>query len=112
MEKNNTIAALFGNNPDISVDERDRVIAELEKIGSLTFDFKVDEEGWVSQCVEVPGIIAGGTNSAPTSNEVESEIRSAIYSAFDVKLTPPDQKSPYFSIKDFAHQENGVKEVD
>ena len=107
MDKNNTqnkeIAAIFGNNPAISLDERARVTAELEKIGGLTFDLRKDGEGWVAKCEEVSGIIAGGTNPNPSANEIESEIRSAIFAAFNVHETEPEKKSPYFGIRDFNH---------
>ncbi len=101
-QKPNIIAALFGSNPAISLDERARVMAELEKIGSLTFSLSKDENGWTSQCDEVPGIIAGGTNPDPSQNEIESEIRSAIFSAFNVNETKTEEKSPYFGIRDFS----------
>ena len=101
--KNTMIAALFGNNPSISLDERARVAAELEKIGGLTFNLSKDENGWVAQCDEVAGIIAGGTNPNPSPNEMESEIRSAVFSAFNVRETAPEPKSPYFGIRDFTN---------
>ena len=98
-------AALFGNNPAISLDERARVAAELEKIGSLSFDLCKEESGWTAQCKEVPGIIAGGTNPDPSPNEIESEIRSSIFAAFNVQEQEPEKKSPYFAIRDFSHGE-------
>lgn len=101
--ENTVIAALFGNNPAISLDERARVMSELEKIGSLTFNLSKDENGWVAQCDEVTGIIAGGTNPNPSPNEIESEIRSTIFAAFNVRETEPEAKSPYFGIRDFAN---------
>ena len=104
MEKDNAkSAALFGNNPDISLDERVRMVRELEKIGSLTFKITTNEEGWVAQCQEVSGIIAGGTNPNPTSTEIESQIRDSIYAAFNVKITET-KGSPYFSYGDFNQQ--------
>ena len=94
---NKKLAALFGNNPDISLDERARVIVELDKIGSLSFDMTLNKDGWTAQCKEVPGIIAGGTNQNPTESEIETLIRDAIYAAFDVKLEKKDSKSPFFT---------------
>ncbi|MFZ1075406.1 MAG: hypothetical protein WAN50_03475 [Minisyncoccia bacterium] len=109
MEKNNAerkeIVAIFGNNPAISLDERARVTALIEKIGSLTFSLHKDEDGWTAQCEEVPAIIAGGTNPNPSENEIESEIRSAIFAAFNVQETEPEKKSPYFGIRDFNQNE-------
>lgn len=99
--ENQKFAALFGNNPDISLDERARVIVELNKIGNLTFDIIVNEDGWTAQCKEVSGIIAGGTNQNPTSPEIEAQIRDAIYAAFDVKFEKKQTKSPFFTYQDF-----------
>src|SRR3989338_8691425 len=96
--KNTVNAMLFGNNPAVSMDERARVMAELEKIGSLTFSLSKDKNGWVAQCDEVTGIIAGGTNPNPSPNEIETEIRSAIFAAFNVHETI-EPKSPYFGIR-------------
>ncbi|MFA6341213.1 MAG: hypothetical protein WCX27_03210 [Candidatus Paceibacterota bacterium] len=85
MKKQN-IANLFGNNPDISMDERLRVINEIDKIGGLTFTISKDEEGWMAQCNEVKGIIASNTNPTPSNDEIESQIRDAIFSAFNVRF--------------------------
>lgn len=108
--ENTVIAALFGNNPAISLDERARVTAELGKIGGLTFSVSKDEDGWVAQCDEVTGIIAGGTNPNPSPNEIETEIRSAVFSAFNVRETEPEAKSPYFGIRDL-HNDSDKKHV-
>lgn len=91
-----TIATLFGNNPDISLDERARVLAELEKIGELTFAITANDDGWVAQCNEIPGILAGSTNPKPTNPEIESQIRESIYAAFDVRMER-SRTSPYFA---------------
>ncbi len=99
MENIKNIALLFGNNPDISLDERARVINELQKIGELTFKISKTEEGWVAQCNQISGIITGGTNSKPTKSEIESQIRDAIYAAFNVKIRE-DRESPFFSYKE------------
>jgi hypothetical protein len=95
MEKQN-FAAVFGNNPYISLDERTRVVAELQKIGSLTFKIQKDQEGWMAQCNEVEGIIASNTNPNPSNDEIESQIRDAVFAAFDVKFDKqPEVQSPY-----------------
>jgi hypothetical protein len=101
MEKENVkFASLFGNNTDIDLEERTRIIRELEKIGSLTFKISKDDEGWTAQCKEVPAIITGNTNPNPTDTEIESQVRDAIYSAFNVKvqqktILPEFQKFKY-----------------
>jgi hypothetical protein len=95
--KNEKNALLFGNNPDISMDERTRVTNEIEKIGNLTFAVNKDEEGWTAQCNEVKGIIASNTNPNPSNDEIESQIRDAIFSAFNVQLEKVSEirKSPF-----------------
>ena len=85
MKKQN-FALLFGNNPDISLDERVRVISKLNKIGSLTFKIETDEEGWTAQCNEIKGIIASNTNPNPSVEEIESQIRDAVFTALNVQF--------------------------
>ncbi len=93
MEKDKNYAALFSNNPDISLDERARVISELQKIGGLSFTIHTDEGGWTAQCNEVDGIVAGNTNPHPSNAEIESQIREAVYIAFNVRVDKKDSES-------------------
>lgn len=90
MEKDqikiNRYANVFGYNPDISPVERERVVAQLQKIGSLTFRVEKHEDGWMASCVEVPGLIAANSNPNPSEFEIESQVREAIYVAFNVKF--------------------------
>ncbi|MBI2096649.1 hypothetical protein HY415_01470 [Candidatus Kaiserbacteria bacterium] len=102
-ENSKVIAAIFGNNPAVSLDERARVTAEIQKIGGgLNFEVNKTENGWTAQCKELPGIVAGSTNPDPTGNEIETEIRSAIFAAFNVQEMAPEKKSPYFGIQDLS----------
>ncbi len=84
-KKKNNFANLFGNNPNISLEERDRVVAAIEQIGGLTFKVSKHEAGWTAQCNEVSSILAGSTNPRPTIQEIEMEIRDAIFAAFNVR---------------------------
>jgi|SRR3989338_3830050 len=86
MEKEKKYAPIFGNNPNISLKERNRVVAELQRIGSLTFHVETHKDGWLATCSEVEGLIAGNSNPKPSQTEIDSEIREAIYAAFDVKF--------------------------
>lgn len=95
--ENLNYASLFEGNPDIGLNERVRVLRELQEIGSLTFDLTVNKDGWMAECKEVEGIIAGGTNLNPSSAELASNIRDSIFAAFDVK-TEVEEKSV---MKDF-----------
>ena len=93
MEQEKQFANLFGNEPDIALEEKTRVINALNDIGSLTFKVEKHEDGWVAQCKEVPGIISGNTNPDPSNFEIESLIREAIFSAFNVRFVNAPQSS-------------------
>ena len=86
MKKDKKYADLFGNNQSISLAERNRVCLELQKMGSLTFKVEKHKEGWLATCVEIDGIIAGNTNNNHSQSEIESEIREAVYAAFNIKF--------------------------
>ena len=86
MEQEKQFANLFGNEPDIAFDEKMRVLGELNKIGSLTFKVEKHTDGWVAECQEVPAIITGNTNPEPSNFEIESLIREAVFSAFNVRF--------------------------
>jgi hypothetical protein len=98
MRKNTfNFASLFDNNLGISSNERTRVEKEIEKVGGLTFKIHIEKDGWYAECKEVPGIIAANANSHPSSIEIESQIRDAIFAAFNVRIEKPSKtvKSPF-----------------
>ncbi len=95
MEKDKNNYALIFAGFIVSDAERFRIAKEIEKIGGLSFKIKTSEEGWIAQCNEVDGIIAGSTNSKPTNTEIESEIRQAIISALNIKVQKPSVESPF-----------------
>ena len=94
MEQEKQFAALFGNEPDIPFEEKVRVITEISKIGSLTFTVEKNEDGWNTECVEVPSIITGNTNPNPSNPEIESLVREAIFSAFNVRFNNKAEPVP------------------
>ncbi len=94
MEPETTYAAVFGNEPDIPFKEKVRVINEVSKLGGLTFTIEKNAEGWNAECVEVPAIITGNTNPNPSNLEIESLIREAIFSAFNIRFDAADQSVP------------------
>ena len=63
--------------------------------GMLHFAIHKNEDGWTASCNEVEGIVTGGLNSNPSNFEIESQIREAIYTAFDIKtrIAPEKLKS-------------------
>lgn len=90
---------LFGNEP-VSQSEKARVIEEIQKVGgSLTFKIETSPEGWVGQCNEIPSIITGSTNHDPSDIEIKSEIQSAIFAAFDIKIEDRKIEAPFQEFK-------------
>ena len=88
-----TKQALLFVGHDLIEEEKMRITTEINKIGGLTFSLYNDEDGWTAQCNEVSGILAAGDNPKPSSEEVESGIRSSVLAAFGAK---ENVQSPYF----------------
>lgn len=89
------MAPFFTEGYPFTESEKKKFYDGLKAVGgSLTFTLHQDAEGWTAQCNEVDGIIASDTNPNPTSEEIESGIREAIYAAFDLKLSI---QKPFFS---------------
>lgn len=57
---------------------------EIKRRGGLRFTIKKNEEGWIAECEEIKGIITGGTNPYPTSEEIESQLKDAVFTAFGI----------------------------
>ena len=65
----------------------ERMNKQIRDLGGLLhFVITRAEDGWVAKCDEVEGIITGGLNANPDDYEIESQVREAIYTAFDVKV--------------------------
>lgn len=56
----------------------------LEQHGGFHFKIERHKDGWTAECEDVKGIITGGTNPNPTQEEVDSQIKDAIFTAFGV----------------------------
>ncbi|TSA44103.1 hypothetical protein D4R51_04500 [bacterium] len=54
--------------------------------GQFTFDFKIDNEGWVARCKEFDGIVTGGIDKNPSEKEVMKSLIDSIKTAFDVPI--------------------------
>ena len=52
--------------------------------GKLNFHIQRYADGWTAECKEMEGIITGGNNPNPTDQEINNEIRDAIFSAFGI----------------------------
>lgn len=61
---------------------------QIEAVGGqLTFDFKIDDDGWIARCREFDGITTGGTNKNPSQEEVMQSLIDAVKTAFHVPIS-------------------------
>jgi len=63
-------------------------IKEIGRDGMLHFTIKTHKKGWTAQCEEIEGIITGNTNPNPSQDEINTNIRNAIFTAFNVQPKP------------------------
>ena len=85
------IGSIFNENsqPE-NLSEVDKMTEQITKIGGmLNFTIHKDEDGWHAVCDQIPGLFAGGANPNPTDYEVESQIREAIHTAFNITSKVP-----------------------
>jgi hypothetical protein len=59
-------------------------IKEVGKDGMLHFTIETHQQGWMAQCEEIKGIVTGNTNPNPSQEEINSHIRDAVFSAFNI----------------------------
>ena len=92
MEKQKRANIFAGNEAEdfASVESMTRQIRDLG--GMLHFTITRSGDGWMAKCNEVEGIITGGLNPDPSEFEIESQIREAIYTAFDINVNIPVEK--------------------
>jgi hypothetical protein len=58
---------------------------EIQRMGgSLRFKIQKNSEGWIAECENLKGIITGGTNPKATDEEINSQIKDAIFTAFGI----------------------------
>lgn len=74
---------------------------EIRKAGGLLhFNIQADVSGWHAECVEIDGLITGGQSPHPTDDEIQTNIREAIHTAFHI--TPAEQnKKPISNANEF-----------
>ena len=48
------------------------------------FKNQKNNEGWIAECDNPKGIITGGTNPKVTDEEINSQIKDAIFTAFGI----------------------------
>lgn len=54
--------------------------------GQFTFEFIVDDEGWVAKCKEFDGIVTGGADKNPSEEYIMQSLIDAIKTAFDIPI--------------------------
>lgn len=85
-----------------------RMIKSFEDNHSqLTFLFTTNADGWISQCVEIPAIITGGTRTQSAS-EVDCLIKDAIFTAFGIPSYLADQRLLMNSDEYLEHLKNNA----
>ncbi|MBI2048876.1 MAG: hypothetical protein HY434_00800 [Candidatus Liptonbacteria bacterium] len=57
---------------------------EIHKMGGLRFKIQKNSEGWMAECENFKGIITGGVDSNATDEEINSQIKDAIFAAFGI----------------------------
>ncbi|NQU82426.1 MAG: hypothetical protein HQ539_00555 [Parcubacteria group bacterium] len=55
--------------------------------GRLTFDIKIDNEGWIARCREFDGITTAGTNNNPLQEEIMQSLIDAVKTAFHIPIS-------------------------
>jgi hypothetical protein len=94
--KNEKKAMFFKGNEAEDFRALERMSKQIGELGGeLHFTIHKTEDGWMAKCNEVEGIITGGVNPCPEDYEIQSQIREAIYTAFDIKtkISPERIKS-------------------
>lgn len=86
-----SILKLFGFNPQSDFRIKNMMI-EIRKHGGLTFDIKKYDEGWIAECSTIKGVIAGNSNPNPTQEEIDTYVKGAIFSAFNIPSYLCDEK--------------------
>ena len=64
------ILKYIGINPRNSFEVRN-MLMEVKKHGGLSFNIRKYEDGWLAECTDIKGIVAGDTNPNPTQNEID-----------------------------------------
>lgn len=73
----------FPIKPESDVRVRNMLVA-LEQQGSFHFKIERHKNGWTAECENVKGIVTGGTNPDPAQEEIDAQIKDAIFTAFGV----------------------------
>ena len=60
------------------------MLNEIRKMGGLRFKIQKNDEGWTAECENFKGIITGGVNPKVTDEEINSQIKDAIFTAFGI----------------------------
>lgn len=77
----------FPANPENDIRIREMNIEIAKRGGQLNFKITKDNSGWVAECENLKGIITGGSNPNPSADEINQELKDAIFTAFSI---PPN----------------------
>ncbi len=55
--------------------------------GRLTFNIKIENDGWTAKCKEFDGIMTGGINKNPSQEEVMKSLINATKTAFHIPIS-------------------------
>ena len=57
---------------------------DIRRMGGLKFKIEKNNEGWIAECKNFKGIITGGINPKVTDEEINSQIKDAIFTTFGI----------------------------
>ncbi len=88
----NILAKHFGVIPRVDLPKMVRLAKVFEDKRGLSFRLNITNDGWVAECVDIPGIITGGSEVNPSKQLMKNQIADAIFSAFEIPeyLADPD----------------------
>ena len=60
------------------------MLTEIQRMCGLRFKIQKNNEGWIAECENFKGIITGGVNPKVTDEEINLQIKDAIFTAFGI----------------------------
>ncbi|GEM_PF-1689231 len=88
-----SLAKMFGFPIDPRKNERVLNMAKkIETLGGLQFQIRVGKQGWIAECKNLDGILTGGNSDSPSINEIDKNIKDAIFSAFGIPAYLCDER--------------------
>ncbi|MDP3041676.1 MAG: hypothetical protein Q8N62_02945 [Candidatus Omnitrophota bacterium] len=60
------------------------MLTDIQRMRGLRFKIQKNSEGWIAECENFKGIITGGVNPKVTDEEINLQIKDAIFTAFGI----------------------------